>query len=247
MDAGKAGGRPADEGRPSDVTPEARSPEPAGQLDRPTDPMGRILDVGPREPLALRAEIERGPGVPDDPTDRQLTVLRHPLCLRIVRLLEIAPGRNKSQIARSLDTAWSSVHRQLGRLEAADLVVLRSRQEGQEVVCFLPGDVDLWDEGPARVLFGRAEVRRVAVEVVRRPGQSTLEIAVSLSLAAPTVRHHLAVLVEHELVDRTRVGRRVFYEPTAILEAWVEEMEDRLDGNARDARGDVLSDADEEA
>lgn len=141
-----------------------------------------------------------------------------------MELLDERPGLNKSQIARGLGVELNTARHHLGRLEAVDLVETRDSPRRGEVVCFLPSDIELWEEPATHVLFGGSRVREAAVLIVERPGIIADEIGEAMGLTSGGVHHHLDTLLEHGLVERFKLGRGYRYYPAAVLEAWYEDV-----------------------
>lgn len=159
--------------------------------------------------------------VPDFVKDE---LLEHPLRRGIVETLAETPGMNKLQLCRALDTYPNLVDFHLEQLHDARLVVTRPGAQGNEILCFLWEDAELWENPRTRVLFGRRPIRDVGLYLAENPGTKTRQIAEDLGISPVTVRHHLRTLRDHDLVDRYRAGRRFLYAAGEDLETWASEL-----------------------
>lgn len=142
-------------------------------------------------------------------------------------LLADRPGLNKSQIADELDLDLNAVRFHLERLAAVDLVEMRASPRQGEVVCFLPSNVELWEEPSTQILFGGSRVREAAILILEQPGITAEEIGEAMELSSGGVHHHLSVLLDRNLVERFRLGRAYRYYPTPTLEGWYEHVRER--------------------
>lgn len=150
----------------------------------------------------------------------------HPVREQILDLVGDRPGLNKHQVAQALGLHDNVVEHHLGRLTQAGAVVLRDASRERETLVFRTEDADLWDDERTRILFGRAAKRNIALYLADHSGAMTQEIAEALGLSPVTIRHHLRVLREHDLVQRHRAGRTFRYEPGEVLDAWIERAGD---------------------
>jgi DNA-binding transcriptional ArsR family regulator len=155
---------------------------------------------------------------------RQVSLLKNPNRLEIVRELHQFPGLNKNQIGRRLDLFPNQLLFHLERLQEEDVVTTTDGVRGNEVLCFLETDRDLLEEKSLHILFGQSSTREVGTFVAENPGSSTREIAEAINLTPVTVRHHLRKLNDHGLVERIRVGRSFEYHPLDGLEDCVDRI-----------------------
>lgn len=160
---------------------------------------------------------------------QQEALLRNEVRARIVRELGRTPGLNKNQLRERLDVHPNLVQFHVERLEEGGLVVTKPSAQGKEVLCFREEDTHLWEDESTRILFGRRRSRQVALYVSDNPGAPTSEIAAFLDLSPVTVRHHLRTLIEHDLVERVRLGRKVEYHPQPRLQDWDQALGDRYE------------------
>lgn len=161
-----------------------------------------------------------------DPHENPL--LRHPIRQAIVEQLRRTPGLNKHQLQGKLDLLPNRLRFHLKRLREAGIVATRSGPQGNEVLCFLEEQEELWRDDDLQIMFGRRSTRDVGLYLAENPGASTVEFADALNLAPVTVRHHLRTLERHEMVRRLNVGRSVEYHPTQLLTTWHEKVGDRF-------------------
>lgn len=166
--------------------------------------------------------------------DVRSALLRNPVRHRIVDQLARTPGLNKNQLRRELDVLPNLLDFHLERLAEHGLVVTRPGARDNEVLCFLETDEDLWDDEELRIMFGRESTRDIGLFIARNPGADTEAIAEAVGLSEVTVRHHLRTLRDHDMVQRTRLGRSFEYHPSELLDSWNELVGDafahRLDG-----------------
>lgn len=155
-----------------------------------------------------------------DPVQRDF--LEQPRRREIVELLAGRPGLNESQIARDLGIHLNLARFHLERLEAVDLVEVQRSPRGREKVCFLPRDLDLWEDPRTRVLFGGSRVTEVARVVVRKPGSTASEIGEELGLSRSGTHRHLNTLRKAGLIRRFRIKQAYRHYPAPVLETWVE-------------------------
>lgn len=153
-------------------------------------------------------------------------LLRHPVRCVIYELLKHRPGLNKNQVGDTLELYPNRLKFHMDRMIQAGLIETRSSPRGQEVVCFLAEDADLWEDEATRILFGRSPLRQVAMYLAEHPGATTGEIAEALDVTPVTVRHHLDNLLEHDLVDRFQIERHYEYHAGPKLDRWVDEVGD---------------------
>lgn len=111
-----------------------------------------------------------------------------------------------------------------GRLEESGLIKTRPRGPGDEMLCFTKENAHLWDDESTRVLFGRGPPLQVALYLAENKGASTKQISEALDISIDTVRSHLRMLEEHDLVQRIRIEHQVRYHPVPRLEAWSKEV-----------------------
>lgn len=135
---------------------------------------------------------------------------------------------NVSRLADAVDVVRDTAHFHVRRLEQAGIVVCKDGEKGNQRLCFLSWDEDLWRDPRTRILFGGKAPRNVAIAVLEEPGLSTTEVAEELGFSPRSARRHLKTLEEYGLVDRTRVGRAKEAHPRPPLERWREEVGERF-------------------
>lgn len=154
-------------------------------------------------------------------------ILRNNHRVQILECLRCRPGMNLRQLGRALGLGVTSVQFHIGRLENHGLVATRTSEKGRETLCFRPDDVSLWDRPETRILFGRGPARDLAVHLAENPMTNVAAAAEAIGVSVYTVRRHIRVLEEHDLVERLRVNRDVLYHAEPELEEWVEEIQGR--------------------
>lgn len=170
-------------------------------------------------------DLERRLRADEDALTRvQRALLQDATRRAIVEEVASTPGMNKSQVGAALETAPNATQFHLGRLEDSGLMTTRDGVRGNEVICFLPGDQELWQIEATRVLYGQEGTREVAIFVLENPGTNSGTLDEVLEVGVSTIRHHLNKLRDRGLVDRLRLGRSVEYYPTGTLEDWHEDV-----------------------
>lgn len=143
---------------------------------------------------------------------------------QILTLLTQKPGMNRNQISRTLKVSQNAANFQVGRLEEAGLIETHPRGPGAEMLCFTKDKAHLWDDESTRILYGRGPALQVALYISENEGASTKQISEALALSIDTVRSHLRMLEEHDLIQRIRIEQQVRYHPVLKLEAWSKEV-----------------------
>lgn len=148
-------------------------------------------------------------------------LLKNPFRMKILRLLEQDPGMNKHQLAVVLGLRVGAIEFHVDRLVAAGLIETRPGP-GRETLCFRTQDATLWDDPATRMLYGRGPAKQVALFLAGHPGVGSQEVAETLDLSIHTVRRHLQLLQENELIQKMRVERQVVYHAEPTLLEWIE-------------------------
>lgn len=159
-------------------------------------------------------------------TDRQSSLLCNENRQQIVRQLGRTPGLNINLLAEKTEISGSVVTFHLHRLADADLVSIKPGVKGNERLCFLKRDEDLWEDPQTRILFGREPARNVALYVLENPGVTPEEISEALERSTRSARHHLRTLEDRGLIDRVRIGRTHRFLPRSPLREWRNEVGD---------------------
>ena len=185
--------------------------------------------MGMRERMAARRPV---------PDHFQEVLLRNATRQRIMDLLARSPGMNKHQLAQVLGINPHAVDFHVRRLVEYGLAETRpGPTNDREALCFTKDNVNLWDDESTRILFGRGVPRRVAAHLSKNPGANVVELSQALSLSVTTVRRHLRILQQAELVQQMRIHRDVIYHAEPELAAWIRMTGDgtgpTLAGNAR--------------
>lgn len=136
------------------------------------------------------------------------------------------PGINKNRLAKAVGVDHGVITHHLRFLEPLGTIVTRTREDGNEIHCFLPEDVDLWENEHGRFLFGRSGPRAVVLYLAENPGAKSQEIADALGLTVNTIRHHLRTLRDHGAIKEYSVGRTNLYDITEPVREWVEAVGD---------------------
>lgn len=141
---------------------------------------------------------------------------------RIMDALTRIPGMNKHQVTQAIGMSRNAVEYHLRRLAEVGLVRTRKALTGTERLCFTVDNVDLWDDESTRVLYGRSPPRQVALYLTENPGSKASDVAKALGSSQNMARRNLRTLEACQLVQRTRVDRRIFYHPKRHLTDWAE-------------------------
>ncbi len=169
----------------------------------------------------------------DDSSDAFVSaLLRNPTRSKIMELLTKKPGMNKHQLAKALGMNLTGVKFHVQRLAEIGQVETRTGM-GRETLCFTADNIHLWDDRSTRILFGRGPPRDVAMYLAEHPGAGADQISDALDLSLHTVRRHIRALEECELVQRTRVDRKVIYQAEPSLMEWIEKVGRDGDGTWR--------------
>jgi len=144
---------------------------------------------------------------------------------RIRRRIDREPGVHFRGLTQGLDLATGQVQYHLGRLDD----VVEERVNGR--THYFPPTYDSWERHTLAMLR-RETVRAIALVLLDRDEGRPAAVATELGVARSTVEHHLDSLVEYDIVEKRRDGRRVTLaltrpEATAQLLAVVEPT--RLD------------------
>lgn len=158
-------------------------------------------------------------------------LLENPLRRGIMDLLGHRPGMNKQQLAQELGVNGNAVEFHLRRLERYGMVVFRAAaHKGRETLCFTWENVDLWEDEATRLLFGRGLPRQVAMFLAQNPNASVSDVAKGLGMSPHTVRRHVKLLEEHDLVEGIRIHRDVLYHAAPPLRSWVAAFGELCEG-----------------
>jgi DNA-binding transcriptional ArsR family regulator len=189
--------------------------DPAGQIARFCDALheiwNRVFD-----PLWPRAEAL---------IRREVLVLGAELALNGVEALEsrLAPQiavkggmlRILAPVERTQEIGDRTL-RLVPMICGPDGILSSTNRPGDDVLlCYAtPGVETLWDEAVQVRPAGLAElIGATRATIMQRAGSraTTTELADELAMSDSTVSHHLTALADAALLDRVRVGRRVYY------------------------------------
>lgn len=143
---------------------------------------------------------------------------------KIVEQLLETPGLNLNLLAEKTGMHRALVGFHARKLERGDIVVIKDGIRGDERICFLARDEDLWENPKTRVLFGGDPTRNVALYVSENPCASTSEIGEAVDRDPRTVRHHVKKLEERDLVECPTIGRGMVVNPQPVLVEWTAEV-----------------------
>lgn len=201
-----------------------RPPATPGPGPRPRTPLPILQAARNSQPASQNPRDRDAPYGTEDLDAVQRSFLEHSRRRRITELLAQQPGLNISQIADELDIPASGARYHLGRLEAVDLVEIRDSPRKSEVVCFLPKDIELWEEARTRVLFGGSRVSQAAILIVEQQGITADDIGEAMDLTSGGAHSHLDKLLDHGLTKRFQLDRAYRYYPTPALATWYEDV-----------------------
>lgn len=175
----------------------------------------RPLELDPDDVVSQSIDERDVEGV-----DHRTRLLAHPLRASIVERLAVAPGLNKGQLADEVGVDPSVAVYHVDRLDEAGVLAVFESPRGNEVVCFVADDADLWEDPATRILFGTASTFRVARQVVRVDRATTSSIAGRLDRSQSSTRYHPRKLADRRLVSSRRWGRKVVYRAAERLSEW---------------------------
>lgn len=148
---------------------------------------------------------------------------------RILEQLDRQPGMNRHQLAVALDAHVNSIIFHVGRLLDQKVLESRPGSKGRETLLFPAHLAHLWDNPSTRVLFGRGPPRELAEYIAKNPGSDSKQAAEALDLSIFSVRRHIRLLEENNLVERFRIEREVIYRAAPELTDWLRETARALD------------------
>lgn len=132
---------------------------------------------------------------------------------------------NKHQLSKVIGITPHAIDFHIGRMEEYGLVETRpAATNDREALCFTKENVDLWDNESTRILFGRGAPRPVAAYLAKHPGANVVELSEALGLSVTTVRRHLRILQEAQLVQQLRIDRDVIYHAEPELAHWIDML-----------------------
>ncbi len=128
---------------------------------------------------------------------------------KVYELIRKSPGIHFRELERRLGMAVGNLQYHLQYLEEKDLI--KSEQDGKYTRYF-PREHPLGkiDREILSSLRRRAS-RHILIYLLRNPNASNIDISKNVHLSPSTVSWHLNKLVEKEIVDRRREGRRTFF------------------------------------
>jgi len=121
---------------------------------------------------------------------------------RIRRRIDREPGVHFRALARGLDLATGQVQYHLGRLDD----ITEERVNGR--THYFPPVYDRW-ERHALAMLRRETARAIVLVLLEREDARPAAVADKLDIARSTLEHHLDSLVEYDIVEKHREGRRV--------------------------------------
>lgn len=121
---------------------------------------------------------------------------------RIRRRIDREPGVHFRALTRGLDLATGQVQYHLGRLEDVTAEQVNGRTH------YFPPTYDRW-ERRALAMFRRETARAIVLVLLERGETRPAAVADELDVARSTLEHHLDSLVEYDIVEKHRDGRRV--------------------------------------
>lgn len=154
--------------------------------------------------------------------DRTHAALQSPMRRRILALVRDRPGISVSEVARALDTLWTTAAFHVERLESARLVA--SARIGRRRVLF-PAERIAWDMLEARGLLAEAPCRAVARAIAERPRVGITDLCSATGLSERAVYHHVKRLVDAGLVRPAFARSYGALEPTASLAQALDELD----------------------
>lgn len=143
---------------------------------------------------------------------------------KIYAAIQRWPGLNISALAGILDTSTTNVSYHLKQLEHRRMVERRPGDWSNEVLCFLPEDVELWEDPQTRPLFSGGTLLEVAIHLVDHPGARRHSIAQAIGKDAGTIHNHLKTLRENELLHRDHIGESFVHVAADRLIEWIEAV-----------------------
>jgi predicted transcriptional regulator len=127
---------------------------------------------------------------------------------RIYEQIEAVPGIHLREISRRLETPMGVIEYHLRYLEHHELIV--SRKEGRYKRYFIMGKLGSADKELLGLLRQQMP-RHILMHLLLHPKTSHKKLRKQFGISASTLSFHLSKLLDAELIDQERVGRKFQY------------------------------------
>ncbi len=127
----------------------------------------------------------------------------------IYKTIERSPGLHFRELQRRTQTAVGSLQYHLDYLQRSHLV--RAFKEGRFTRYYSVRGKQLGEQTTLMSLLRRQSLRRIAIFLLTKKRATNLQIAQELGIAPSTVSWHLGKLMEKEIVEKKRRGRKSYF------------------------------------